>query len=134
MTPQLPPQLPSNRSFGWTFTTVFILAGIYGLWRGGHGLAWLLVAAAATALVTLTRAQWLEPLNRAWMKFGALLNHIVSPVVLGVIYFAVFTPTGFVMRLFGRDVMCRRWGSAAPSYWVKRDPPGPRDDSFRDMF
>lgn len=128
------PQLPSNRSFGWTFTTVFVLAGVYGLWRGGAGIAWLFVLAAATALVTLTRAQWLEPLNRAWMAFGAALNRVVSPVVLGVIYFGVFTPAGIVMRLCGRDAMRRRFEPAAPSYWVKRDPPGPRDDSFRDMF
>lgn len=128
------PELPSNRSFGWTFTGVFILMGVYGLWRGGAALSWLFAAAALMALVTLTRETWLTPLNRAWMAFGALLNAIVSPIVLGVIYFGVFTPTGIVMRLCGRDAMCRRFDPAAPSYWVRRDPPGPRDDSFRDMF
>lgn len=128
------PQLPSNRSFGWTFTGFFILAGAFGLWRSGPALSWLFALAALFALVTLTRAQWLAPLNRAWMKFGALMNSIVSPVVLGVIYFGVFTPTGLVMRLIGRDAMCRRFDPAAPSYWVRRDPAGPRDDSFRNMF
>lgn len=128
------PQLPSNRSFGWTFTVVFILAGVYGLIRSAPALTWLLAAAALMAVVTLTRDTWLTPLNRAWMAFGALLNRIVSPVVLGVIYFGVFTPTAIVMRLAGRDAMCRRFDPAAPSYWVRRDPPGPRDDSFKDMF
>jgi len=128
------PQLPSNRSFGWTFTVFFILAGAYGAWRSAPAMTWLLAAAALMALVTLTRETWLTPLNRAWMAFGALLNKIVSPVVLGVIYFGVFTPTGMVMRLFGRDAMCRAWDAKASTYWVTRDPPGPRDDSFRDMF
>jgi hypothetical protein len=68
------------------------------------------------------------------MRFGALLNSIVSPVVLGVIYFGVFTPVACVMRLAGRDAMCRAYDPAAKSYWVRRDPPGPRDDSFRDMY
>jgi hypothetical protein len=128
------PQLPSNRSFGWTFTTVFVLAGIYGLWRSAPALTWLLAAAALMALVTMTRDTWLTPFNKAWMRFGMLLNAIVSPVVLGLIYFGVFTPAALVMRLIGRDAMCRAYDPAAKSYWVRRDPPGPRDDSFRDMF
>ncbi|HEX6528664.1 MAG TPA: hypothetical protein VF004_02515, partial [Burkholderiales bacterium] len=68
------PQLPTNRSFGWTFTTVFILAGVYGLYRSSPVMPWLLVAAALMALVTVTRETWLTPLNKAWMRFGALLN------------------------------------------------------------
>jgi hypothetical protein len=86
------------------------------------------------ALVTLTRAAWLTPHNRAWMNFGELMCKVVSPLVLGAFFFAVCTPTGYVMRLFGRDAMCRRWDPAAPTYWVKREPPGPADDSFRNMF
>jgi hypothetical protein len=86
------------------------------------------------AVVTLTRDSWLTPLNRAWMKFGELMGRVVSPIVLGAIFFGVFTPFGVVMRLFGRDAMCRKWDAAAPSYWVKRDPPGPADDSYRNMF
>jgi hypothetical protein len=125
--------LPSNRSFGWTFTGFFVLVGAYGLWRGGAA-SWVLALAALMAVVTLTRATWLTPLNRAWMKLGELMGRVVSPVVLGVIFFGVFTPFAVVMRLFGRDAMCRKWNAAAPSYWVKRDPPGPADDSYRNMF
>jgi hypothetical protein len=128
------PELPSNRSFGWTFTGFFILVGIYGLWRGGATLSWGLALALLMALVTLTRETWLTPLNRAWMAFGELLGRVVSPVVLGLIFFGVFTPVAVGMRLFGRDAMCRRFEPAKPSYWVKRDPPGPADDSYRNMF
>jgi hypothetical protein len=120
------PVLPSNRSFGWTFTGVFALGAFF--------YPWVLALAALTALVTLIRAQWLAPLNRAWMKFGELLHHVVSPVVLGLMFYGIFTPVGVVMRLAGRDAMKRRFEPQAPSYWVKRDPPGPPDDSFRDMF
>lgn len=128
--------LPSNRSFGWTFTGLFVIAGIYGLWRGaaGHHPWWLLSAAVLTAVVTLTRERWLTPLNRGWMAFGELLGRVVSPIVLGVIFFAVFTPVGVVMRFFGRDAMYRRFDAAARTYWVKRDPPGPADGSYRNMF
>jgi hypothetical protein len=120
------PALPSDRSFGWTFTGVFTLVAFFQ--------PWVLALAAATALVTVVRAHWLAPFKRAWMRFGELLHHVVSPVVLGVIYFGVFTPVALVMRAFGRDAMCRRFEPARPSYWVRRDPPGPPDNSFRDMF
>jgi hypothetical protein len=128
------PTLPSNRSFGWTFTGIFVIAGVYGLWKGGAALPWLLPLAALTALVTLTRDAWLAPLNRAWMALGLALGRVVSPVVLGVIFYGVFTPVGWVMRLAGRDAMCRRLDPSAESYWVKRDPPGPADGSYRNMF
>lgn len=128
------PILPSNRSFGWTFTVVFVAAGLYGLWQGGALLSWLLAAAAVMALVTTMRAAWLAPLNRAWMKLGELMGRVVSPVVLGVIFFGVFTPVGLAMRLSGRDAMARRFDRRLNSYWVEREPPGPADGSYRNMF
>ena len=128
------PQLPSNRSFGWTFTVFFILTGAYGAWRSAPAMTWLLAAAALMALVTLTRETWLTPLNRAWMKLGELLGRVVSPIVLGVVFYGVFTPVALVMRLAGRDAMHRAWDRDAFTYWVPRDPPGPADDSFRNMF
>jgi Saxitoxin biosynthesis operon protein SxtJ len=128
------PQLPSNRSFGWTFTGFFLLVGAFGIWRSSPALSWLFALAGLFAVITLTRAQWLAPLNRAWMKFGALMNAVVSPIILGVIFFGVFTPTGMVMRLIGRDAMARKLDPAAKSYWVKRTPAGPADDSFGNMY
>jgi len=118
--------MPSDRSFGWTFAGVFALGGVF--------YPWALALAAATALVTLLRAQWLAPLKLGWMKLGELLHHVASPIVLGFIFFAVFAPIGFAMRLAGRDAMKRRFEAALPTYWVGREPPGPADDSFRDMF
>src|SRR5687767_14251974 len=118
--------LPSNRSFGWFFTGVFAVGALL--------YPWALALAALTALVTFTREAWLAPLNRGWMKLGEWMGRVVNPVILGVIFFGVFTPVGAAMRLFGRDAMCRRWQPRAPSYWVKRDPPGPAEDTYRNMF
>jgi len=120
------PALPSDRSFGWTFTGVFALGALF--------YPWVLALAAVTAAVTLARAQWLAPFKRAWMTLGEALHGVVSPLVLGLVYFGVFTPVGVAMRLAGRDALARRFERAVPSYWVRREPPGPKDDSFRDLF
>ena len=118
--------LPSDRSFGWTFAGLFVLVGFF------H--PWLLLLAALTAAVTVLRAHWLAPLKRAWMKFGELLHRVVSPVILGAIFYGVFTPVGVAMRAFGRDALRRTYEKDARTYWIERNPPGPPDDSFRDMF
>ena len=120
------PAMPSDRSFGWTFTGVFALVAFF------H--PWMLALAGLTALVTLVRSHWLTPLKNAWMKFGALMHHVVSPVMMGLIFFGVFTPVAIGMRLFGRDAMKRRYEPQRKSYWEDRSPPGPADNSFRDMF
>ena len=118
--------LPSDRKFGWTFAGLFMIIAIF------QPVA--LAVAALFAAVTLVRAELLAPLKRAWMKLGELMHHVVSPVVLGLIFFGVFAPVGIVMRWFGRDALCRAWDDAAPTYWVRRDPPGPADDSFKNLY
>lgn len=127
-------EAPSNRSFGWVFTAVFMLVGVYSLWRGGAVYPWMFGLAGATAAVTVVRPRWLAPLNRLWMKFGELLHRLVSPIVLGIIFYGVLTPIGLAMRLAGRDTMKRKFEPQSPTYWVRRDPPGPAADSFRDQF
>ena len=119
-------RLPSDRSFGWTFTGIFVVIGFVHPWAFG--------LAALTAGVTVVRAAWLAPFKRGWMKLGELLHKVVSPAVLGIMFFGVFTPVGWLMRLTGRDAMARSFDPAAPSYWIRRDPPGPAEDSFRDLF
>jgi hypothetical protein len=123
---QAQPTLPSNRSFGWLFAGVFALAAIL------H--PWTIALAAVFAAITLTHDEWLTPLNRAWMKLGAAMHMVVSPVIMGIMFFGVFTPMGWVMRRFGWDAMRRAWDPAAKSYWVRRDPAGPADDSFGNLF
>jgi len=119
--------MPSDRKFGWTFAILFLLFGAFY-----H--PWMMAVGAALAVVTMTRAHWLAPFKGAWMKFGEALNRVVSPIVMGVIFFAVFTPVAIVMRLAGRDALSRRYEPAEPSYWKRRDPPGPADDSFKNLF
>ena len=128
------PPLPSNRSFGTLFTVVFALLAALAWWKGSAAFGWLAAVSALFAVVTLLWASWLTPLNRAWMALARVLNKIVSPIVLGVLYYGVVTPFGMVMRAAGKDPMRRRFDTAANSYWIHRQPPGPPPESLRDQF
>lgn len=127
-------QLPSNRSFGTLFVAVFALLGAFSWWRGGALWPWLAGLSVLTLTVTLTTPSVLAPLNRAWMRLAELLNRIVSPIVLGVIFFGIFAPVGFFMRLAGRDALKRRFEAQARSYWIDRQPPGPDPAGLPNQF
>jgi len=85
-------------------------------------------------LLALLVPKALAPLNWVWTKLGLLLHKIVSPVVLGILFFMVFTPIGITFRLFGGDPLRLRFDSNALSYWIARSPPGPAPDSLKNQF
>ena len=117
------------------FATVFALLAAWLRYRGSsHWLASLSVS-AAFALLALVYARVLHPLNVAWMWFGGILNRIVSPIVLGIIYFGMFTPVALVFKVRGRDPLNRKFEPSQPSYWLHRTPPGPdAERSFPRQF
>ena len=136
--PQSTAKPGSDRAFGLVFAGVFLLVALWPLFdrASPHGSirTWAMAVAAVFALCAWLAPQVLAPLNRLWFRFGELLHRIVSPIALGVIFFGVVTPYAAVMRLFGRDELLLRKSSARPSYWVRREPPGPPPDSFRNQF
>ncbi len=129
-----PEEGSSNRTFGLVFSVVFFLIALGPLLVGRPVHAWSLVLAVLFALVALIMPAILAPLNRLWMKFGLLLHKIVSPIVLGIMFFLVITPMGLVMRLAGKDPLRLRRDPDAASYWIERTPPGPRPETFVDQF
>jgi len=135
---QQPAKIGSERAFGLVFAVVFLLIALWPLFEraSAHGSprAWAIGVAAAFALCAWLAPRVLAPLNRLWFRFGELLHRIVSPIALGVIFFGVITPYALVMRIFGRDALLLRKRSARPSYWVRREPPGPPPGSFDNQF
>jgi hypothetical protein len=127
-------ELPSNRAFGLVFFAFFLIVAAWPLFTGRPPRIWALAASGAFLLLSLLVPAWLAPANRLWMRFGALLHGIVSPVVLAVMFYGVVLPTGLVMRALGKDALRLRFDRTARSYWIKREPAGPRPDSFRDQF
>jgi Saxitoxin biosynthesis operon protein SxtJ len=133
--PHALPSLPSNRRFGALFALVFSALAAYGWYKGwarATSVA-LLVAAAAFTAATVLAPALLAPLNKAWFKLGLLLGRIVSPIVLGAIYFLLITPVAIIGRFIGRDELKLR-KRTTESYWIDRVPLGPAADSFKNMF
>lgn len=126
----------SDRSFGLVFTLVFSLIGVWPLIGNWNDLSSiripLLGVAFAVFLVSLIRSSLLAPANRAWMKIGFLLNKVISPLVMGLLFFVVLTPVALVMRLNGKDILDLKRNRDCASYWIDRDKGIP--SSMKDQF
>lgn len=128
------PPMPSNRSFGLVFVVFFALVGLWPLPWGGQVRVWALAASGAILLCALVWPSLLQGPNRLWMRFGALLHTITSPIVLGIIFYALILPVGVVRRWFGADPLSLRRDASRTSYWEPREPPGPPPESMNDQF
>ncbi len=127
-------KLPSNRKFGFFFTVIFTIAGVYFFIEGGARLAYILLTLALLFVMTaIIKADLLLPLNKLWMHFGLLLGMIVSPIVLGVIFFGLFTPIAIFMRLFGRDELRLKLCDRA-THWKERHSENTQHDTFKYQF
>ena len=124
----------SDRSFGIVFAVVFAVIGFFPLVGDGEARIWALVLAGGILLAAVAAPGFLHPANRLWFRFGRLLHRIVTPLILGFIFFSTVTPTGWLMRLFGNDPMNLRFEPETPSYWIRRDPPGPAPDTMKNQF
>ena len=125
--------LPSNRKFGFFFTFVFSVVAAVFSHSAMLSWAYAFVATAIICLlITLIKCDVLLPLNKLWMRFGYLLGMVVSPVVLGVIFFGLFTPVAILMRLSGRDELLLKFAQK-PSHWISRGQPI-KSESFKHQF
>jgi|TARA_B110000196_G_C20908023_1_gene549165 hypothetical protein len=127
-------ELPSNRKFGFFFTSVFILCGIFLFVIDFVSFSFLFFVLASLFLaVTLLQPDLLLSLNKLWTKFGVVLGLIISPIILGIIFFGLFTTTSLLMKLFGRDEL-RLKIKNRKSYWKRRTFLDRRTDAFKQQF
>jgi len=124
----------SERGFGFVFATAFALVGAWPTWSGGAPRWWALALGAAFLLAAVLAPRILGPLNTGWLAFGRLLHRLVSPLVLGMLFYLTVVPTGVAMRLLRKDPLRLRFDRDARSYWLERKPPGPPPESLRNQF
>ena len=127
-------KISSERNFGLVFAGVFLLVALLPLFSGHDPRKWALWVAVAFVAVAVLAPKLLAPFNRLWAQFGLLLHRITSPLVLGIMFFVVITPMGWIMRALGKDLLRLKLDPAATSYWIARTPPGPTPESLKDQF
>ena len=126
-------ELPSNRKFGFFFTFVFVMVAAYFYYSANVTWAYAFaIIALIFLLITLIKSDALLPLNKLWIRFGLFLGIIISPIVLGLIFFGMFTPIAMLMRLSGRDELRLKYSQKA-SHWIIRNEPV-KSESFKNQF
>ncbi len=118
----VPDKMGSERSFGFVVGGILLLIAIWPL-HAGHAPYWL-VLAPAVALIALAaiRPALLAPLNKLWFKLGMLMGRIISPIVLGIVYYLWITPIALILRLTGKKFLALGFDPDAKSYWIIREP------------
>ena len=115
-------KIGSNKSFGLVFFIFFLIISFYPLVNGEDIRKWSLVFSIIFLVLGLTNSKILNPLNKLWFNFGIFLGKIMSPVIMGIIFFLVVTPIGLLMRLFGKDILNLKFNNKA-TYWIEKNGP-----------
>jgi len=113
-------KLPTNRNFGIVFSVVFLLIALWPLLKQNDVRIWSLIISIIFLILGLLNSNILLPLNKLWFKFGILLGNIVAPIVMGIVYFLVVTPTGLIMRMFRKDLLNLKKNNKN-TYWIDKD-------------
>ncbi|MBD1153162.1 hypothetical protein IDG80_00800 [Pelagibacterales bacterium SAG-MED24] len=123
-------KLPSNRNFGFVFFIVFLLIALWPISQGEILRIWSLIISLIFLILGILNSKILTPFNILWMKFGLLLGVIISPIVMGFIFFIVITPIGLIMKFFKKDLLNLKYDKKK-SYWIEKDK---IKSSMKDQF
>ena len=115
-------KIDSNRNFGIVFFFVFLLIALYPLINNQDIRLWSLTISIVFLILGIFDSKILNPLNKLWFKIGIFLGKIVSPLIMGIIFFLVVTPIGLLMKLFGKDVLNLKYNNNK-SYWIEKTGP-----------
>jgi hypothetical protein len=114
-------KISSNRSFGLLFFVVFLIISLWPLTHEGSIRIWSVIISAVFLILGLINSKLLTPLNLLWFKFGMILGAIISPIVMGIVFFLVVTPTGLILRIMGKDLLNKNYDKEKETYWIKRN-------------
>tara|TARA_B110000027_G_C15968715_1_gene233256 strand:+ start:246 stop:635 length:390 start_codon:yes stop_codon:yes gene_type:complete len=112
-------KLPSNKNFGIVFFIFFLIVSIFPLLKNDKIIIWALIVSIIFLILGLLNSSFLTPLNKIWFKIGILLGNIISPIIMGGIFFCVVTPISLIMKLLGKDLLNLK-KNKKKSYWIKK--------------
>ena len=120
MTNETKIKISSNRNFGLIFSLFFLIISLWNF-RGNFQEVRILPFCFSIIffILCLLNSKYLTPLNKIWFKFGLLLGNIVSPIIMGFVFFLVITPTSFIMKIIGKDLLKKKFNKSKKTYWLK---------------
>ena len=113
-------KLPSNRNFGIVFSIVFLIIAIWPILNQNEIRIWSIIISLIFLILGLINSKFLSPLNKAWFKFGLILGSVIAPIVMGIVFFLVVTPTGLIMKALGKDILALK-RNKNNTYWLEKD-------------
>ena len=114
-------KISSNRSFGFLFFVVFLAISLWPLKSQGDLRLWAFILSLIFLVLGILNSRFLTPLNKLWYKFGIFLGSVVSPIVMGIVFFMVVTPIGLIMRFLGKDLLRVNKNKIVSTYWINRE-------------
>ena len=112
-------KIGSNRSFGIVFFVVFLLIGLWPILKGNEIRIWSIVISLIFLILGILNSKILTPFNKVWFRFGIFLGNFISPIIMGIVFFLVVTPTGLIMKLFRKDLINLRKNNSS-TYWIEK--------------
>ena len=109
----------SNRSFGIVFFVVFLLIGLWPILKGNEIRIWSVVISLIFLILGILNSKILTPFNKVWFRFGIFLGNFISPIIMGIVFFLVVTPTGLIMKLLRKDLINLRKNNSS-TYWIEK--------------
>ena len=122
-------KLPSNQNFGFVFFIFFLVIALWPVLNENEIRLWSLLISIIFFILGIINSKFLTPLNKLWFRLGIFLGNFISPIVMGFIFFLVVTPTGLIMKLFGKDIL--RLKKNKTTYWINKDSD---DSSMKNQF
>ena len=112
-------KIGSNRSFGVVFFVVFLLIGLWPILKGNEIRIWSIVISLIFLILGILNSKILTPFNKVWFRFGIFLGNFISPIIMGIVFFLVVTPTGLIMKLFRKDLINLKKNNSN-TYWIEK--------------
>ena len=113
-------KISSNRNFGIVFFIVFLIIAFWPLLNSNEINYWSLAISITFLILGWANSKILTPLNKIWFKFGILLGNVVGPIVMGIIFFLIVTPTSIIMKILGKDLLNLKKNNNN-SYWIEKN-------------
>ena len=111
----------SNENFGITFSLFFLIIFLYFYFAFTKIIFWVLVLSITCFIIVIIKPSTFTLPNLYWTKLGILLGKIISPIIMGCIFYLVVTPTGFLMRTFSKNILYNKRNNKTDSYWIKKN-------------